>query len=136
MLRRLLTVVCVIEVLAPERLIERAEALALANPDDCEVRPWVVPGARVEGAVFLLALWRSDRSYARFKRFLGVVGLLALLYPERYLEVGSELAYVDGSAPRWKPWVAPATRLVGLLYVLVALGELRRAGREPDAAQK
>jgi len=71
-------------------------------------------------------MWRSESSYSTFKRFLGVIGLLALLYPRTYVNYGAELAYVDGTNCKWKPWVYPETRIVGLLYVSIALNELRQ----------
>ena len=125
MLRKLLTTICTVEVLAPETLIDSAEKIALENPEECELQSWVLPGARFEGVAFLLMMWRSDASYSSFKKFLGVIGLLALLFPRSYVEYGARLAYRDASTCEWKPWVYTGTRLVGLLYVLVALGELR-----------
>lgn len=125
MLRPILTTVAGVELLAPNALIDAAERLALENPEECELASWVAPGARVEGLVFLVLAWRSDDSYAAFKRFLGVVGLLAFAFPRAYVDYGSRLAYDDDSDCEWKPWVYPATRLVGLLYLLVALDELR-----------
>lgn len=126
MLRTLLSAIGIIELLSPEALIDRAEQLALDNPDDCELRPWVIPGARVEGLVFLVSMWRSARSYSAFKQFLGVIGLLALVFPRAYVDYGAELAYTDGSKCDWKPWVYRGTRVVGLLYVIIALDELRK----------
>lgn len=125
MLRTLLTTVCTIEVLAPEALISTAERLALDNPGDCEWQSWVTPGARLEGLVFLGMMWRSEESYSEFKKFLGLIGLLALLYPRTYVDYGAKVAYTTESTPEWKPWVYTGTRLVGLLYVLISLNELR-----------
>ncbi|SFR97687.1 hypothetical protein SAMN05216559_1898 [Halomicrobium zhouii] len=125
MLRPLFTTICTIEVLAPEALITTAERLALDNSEDCDWRPWVTPGARLEGLVFLAVMWRSNESYSAFKKFLGLVGLLALLYPRAYVNYGGKVAYTTGSTPEWKPWVYTGTRLVGLLYVLISLDELR-----------
>lgn len=125
MLRSLLTTICTVEVLAPEALITTAEQLALDNPEDCDWRSWVTPGARLEGLVFLGLMWRSNESYSTFKTFLGLIGLLALLYPRTYVDYGGKIAYTTESTPEWKPWVYPGTRLVGLLYVLISLNELR-----------
>ncbi|WP_266082891.1 hypothetical protein [Haladaptatus caseinilyticus] len=125
MLRMLLSAIGIIELLSPEALINRAEHLALDNPGDCELRSWVVPGARIEGLLILLSMWRNDRSYSAFKQFLGVIGLLALAFPRAYVDYGTQLAYTDASKCRWKPWVYFGTRLVGLLYVIIALDELR-----------
>lgn len=126
MFRTILSVIGLIELLSPEALIERAERLALDNPDDCELQSWIVPIARVEGLAFVTLVWRSDASYSRLKRFLGVIGVLALLYPRAYVDYGSELVYVDAAECEWKPWVYPWTRIVGLLYVLVAVNEMRK----------
>ncbi|MFC6987772.1 hypothetical protein ACFQJD_01660 [Haloplanus sp. GCM10025708] len=125
MLRKLLTSVCTVEVLAPEALINAAERIALDNPDDCDLKFWVAPGARLEGLLFLGLMWRSDASYSSFKKFLGIIGLLALLYPRTYVDYGTKFAYTDASTCEWKPWVYIGTRLIGLLYVLIAIGELR-----------
>ena len=125
MLRKLLTTVCTIEVLAPEPLITITERLALDNPEDCDLQSWVTPGARLEGLVILGMMWRSEESYSAFKKFLGVIGLLALLYPRTYVDYGAKVAYTPESTPEWKPWVYTGTRLVGLLYVLMSLNELR-----------
>jgi hypothetical protein len=124
MLRMVLSAIGIIELVSPQALIEAAERIALENPAECELRRWVGPGARMEGLVFLFMMWRSDASYAAFKRFLGVIGILALLYPRSYVDYGSSLAYTEGSDPDWQGWVYPGTRVIGLLYVLVALDEL------------
>jgi hypothetical protein len=124
MLRQILTAVTVVEALSPEKLIDAAERIALENPAECEHLSWVVPGARLEGVLILLAMWRSEASYSAFRKFLGVIGLLALLFPRAYVEYGSGLAYVDATTCEWKPWVYPGTRVVGFLYVVVALTEL------------
>lgn len=126
MLRTLLTAIGLVELLSPERFIETAERLALENPDECEMKSWVVPVARLEGLTFLFMMWRSDDSYASFRKFLGVIGVLALFYPRTYVDVGSKLAYDDAETCSWKPWVYPVTRLVGLVYVIIALSELKR----------
>ncbi len=125
MLRLFLSAIGLTELLSPNVLINRAEQLALENPDDCELRSWVIPGARIEGLLILISMWRSDRSYSSFKQFLGVIGLLALAFPRAYVDYGTELAYADASNCRWKPWVYFGTRLVGLVYVIIALDELR-----------
>jgi hypothetical protein len=125
MLRKLLTTVCTVETLAPEALINTAEQTALENPEQCELKSWVKPGARLEGLLFLGLIWWSDASYSSFKKFLGVIGLLALGYPRTYVDYGAKYAYIDASSCEWKPWVYIGTRLVGLLYVVIAINDLR-----------
>ncbi|WP_254545043.1 hypothetical protein [Halomarina pelagica] len=59
---------------------------------------------------------------------LGTLGLLELLFPERVLEVSKRLTVESPDDCEWKPWVATATRLEGLVFVLLAL---RRIGGCP-----
>lgn len=126
MLRTVLSAIGIIELVSPKALIEAAEGIALENQAECELRRWVLPGARLEGFLIVYLMWRSDASYAAFKQFLGFIGILALLYPRSYIDYGSSLAYTEGSSPEWKGWVYPATRVIGLVYVLIAFDELRR----------
>lgn len=123
MLRKVLTAIGLVEVLSPEALIDAAEGIALENPDECEIKSWVVPVARGEGLLYLFLAWRSDAAYASFKKFLGVIGVLALLYPRVLVDHSARIAYYDAATCQWKPWVYPVTRLVGLIYVLIGLDE-------------
>ena len=127
MLRKLFTAILTVELLAPRALIEAAESVALEEPGASELRSWVIPGARLEGLTFLVMMWRSDRSYSQFKKLLGAIGLLAFLAPRKYVEQGSRMAYSDAATIEWRPWVYTGTRLIGLLYVLVGLRELKRS---------
>jgi hypothetical protein len=136
MLRKLLTTICLVETLAPEALINTAERIALDNPEECDPKSWVIPGARLEGLVFLGVMWRSDASYSSFKKFPGVIGLLALLYPRTYVDYGAKCAYTDASTCEWKPWVYIGTRVVGLLYVLIAINDLRSETTQVESRQK
>lgn len=126
MLRKVLTVIGIIELVSPEALIEAAEWIALENPVECKRQSWVVPAARVEDLVFLVMMWRSDASYAAFKKLLGLIGVLALLFPRAYIDYASSLAYTEDSTCDWKRRVYPGTRIIGLVYVLIALDELRQ----------
>ncbi|MFW5935215.1 MAG: hypothetical protein ACOCQL_05140 [Halolamina sp.] len=127
MIRELYSVICAVELLVPRRLVDAAERVALEDPAASERRSWVVPGARLEGLLFLVMLWRSDRSYSRFKKLLGAIGLIALLRPRAYVDYGTKAAYRDASTVQWRPWVYTGTRLVGLLYVLIGLRALGRS---------
>lgn len=126
MLRKILTAIGLVEVLSPEALIDAAEGIALENPDECEIKSWMVPVARGEGLLYLFLAWRSAPSYASFKKFLSVIGVLALLYPRVFVDYSARIAYQDAASCQWKPWVYPVTRLVGLIYVLIGLNELRK----------
>lgn len=125
MLRKILTVIGLIEALAPRRFINTFEGLALENPDECRMKSWVVPVARVEGLFFLFLIWRGDSSYSAFKRFLGIIGLPALLSPRLYIDFAAGIAYTGSENCKWKPWSYIITRVFGFLYVLIAIDELR-----------
>lgn len=131
MLGRILTAVGVAGMLSSKGLIEAATRLALENPDECELRSWVVPVARAEGALYLFLGRRGDASYSAFKKLLGVIGVLLLWSPRRFVHTSARLAYTDAGNCEWKPWVYPVARLFGFVYVLVAVGELRR-NRSPS----
>ena len=126
MLRTFLLAVGLVEILTPESLLESAERIALENPEECARRSWVVPFARAEGVFFVWLAGRGGDSYSTFKTFLGIVGLVALLFPRVFVDHAAEIAYIDAGRCEWKAWCYPVTRLVGILYVLVALDELRK----------
>lgn len=128
MLRRVLAGFALLELLVPQRVIAVAERLALENPDECELRPWTVTIARLEAAVFLLAMRRSRGLSGSLRALLVAVGVPAALFPRQYLAFGAGLAYVDASTCRWKSWVVPMTRALGIVYVLAAL----RGRRSPE----
>ena len=125
MLRKFLLAVGIIEILAPEEFLVTAERFALENPEECARKPWVLPFARAEGLFFVWLAWRGGDSLSTFKAFLGIVGLVALFNPRVFVDHAAEIAYADADRCEWKAWCYPVTRLVGILYVLVALDELR-----------
>ncbi len=125
MFRKFLLAVGLVEILTPEEFLESAERFALENPEECARKSWVVPFARAEGLFFLWLAWRGGDSVSTFKTSLGIVGLVALLYPRVFVDQAAEFAYADAERCRWKAWCYPVTRLVGILYIIVALDELR-----------
>lgn len=133
MFRRLLGMIGVVEVLWPERLIAVSQRLAFGESEPGELRSWVVDMARGEGLVLMFVAWRSDTGYRAFKKFIGLLGMFAALFPHAYVDYGSRLVYADASEVEWKPWVYRFTRVIGVFYVLVGLREL---GREAVAAKK
>lgn len=126
MLRKILTVIGLLNILSPKALIDATEQLALENPEECHLKSWVVPVARLEGVFYLLLTWKSETSYTKFKKFLSVIGALALLYPRVFIDYAARIAYDDVQNCTWKSWVYPFTRLVGIIYLLIGLNELRK----------
>ncbi|WP_458208919.1 hypothetical protein [Haladaptatus sp. NG-SE-30] len=130
MLERLLVVFGLIEIFAPDQLVDRSESLAFENMGDCTLKSWVRTAVRVEGVIFVV-LGVRGRSSA-FRRWLGVLGLPALLMPRRYLAFSMNIAYENPTECEWKPWVVPLTRLLGLVYVLVSLREVSSRSEETN----
>lgn len=120
-MKRLLAVLAVVELLAPERVIEFGERLSLENPGEPSLRSWVPLVARLEGLVVLAALVRPAALSGLLRSALGWYGLMAALSPEGYLEYWTDLVYEDAERLEWKSWVVPATRAIGACYVLIAL---------------
>lgn len=49
-----------------------------------------------------------------------------MLSPRALIENAADLAYVNARNCEWKLWCYPATRLIGLAYVFIALTEHRK----------
>lgn len=126
MFRPILGALGLLFVLVPDRLVEATERWATGTPDVSELRSWVVPAVRLEGALYVLLAWRGGVGYSAFKQFLGGIGLLALASPERFVDAGTRLAYENPEECRWKSWVYALTRVLGLAYLLLAIDEFRR----------
>jgi hypothetical protein len=129
MLDRLLVAFGVVELLFPERLIDYGEGLALENPDECELEPWVPAVARLEGLAFLWLVFRGRASLVTFRSLFGFNGLLAVLSPRGFLDYWTGVVYADHERCEWKPWVVPATRLIGVVYLALAFSGRRAARR-------
>lgn len=126
MFRRLLAAVGVLEILAPEALVDAGERVAAERPDAPERKSWVVPVARAQGVVYLFLAWRSEAAYSAFKTFLGVLGVVLTLFPRRFVDGATAVAYQNSEGIEWKPWTYSLARVLGPVYVLVGLRELRK----------
>ncbi|XVH30982.1 hypothetical protein ACNS7O_11375 [Haloferacaceae archaeon DSL9] len=125
MLRRLLILLGAIEFFAPDALIECYERLAFDDPDAGTLKAWVVPAARIEGlALFLIG---TTGRLTEFTYLIAVIGAVAVVAPRALLEWGLRVAYENPDDCDPKPWIVPATRGLGVLYLSTAVGRLRRA---------
>ena len=93
MLRTVLTVIGLVMVSMPRRIIETAEIVAFENPEDAILRGWTIPMARLEGIGYLFLVRRAGF----FSRIIGSVfclfGSVAAIAPRQYLDFGLSLAY-------------------------------------------
>lgn len=121
--------------LAPNRIVEPAERLAFENPEDGRLRPWTLPIGRLEG---LLVVWlvgrRPDRIPA-LERSLAGLGIVLALAPRTALRLGLRTAYENPTALEVRPWVVPATRLLGACYLAVGLFAGRGATPDDDGRE-
>lgn len=122
MASRLLALVGLVETLFPNCIVAVAERVAFRDRGEAELRSWVRPAARVEGLLWVLLARRSRSSPLRL--LLGVLGVPLVLAPRRAAAVGLKLAYERSETIELAPWVAPATRIIGLVYVLAGVRSL------------
>lgn len=127
MLRSLLRLWGLVVLLVPRRVVDAFEPIALANPDEARLRAWSIPIARLEGILFVLLAGRDDGGDL-IATFFTLVGIPALLAPRRYLEWGLLIVYENPEEVDVRSWVVPFTRVLGGLYLLIALREWRSRG--------
>ncbi len=123
----LLALFAITQIAIPDRIIARGERLAFENPETATLRPLTLPMARAEGVVGIWLAWNWERAWPGVRPLFGTVGLPALVLPATFLDVVLQTVYENPEAIELKPWVRPATRLLGLCYVLVAIWPDRSA---------
>lgn len=135
MRQKILIAFGLLEFAAPEWIIPWGEQLAFENPGTGVLRPWTLPMARLEGLLFC---WLAASGRARspvIGKLLGVVGLPALLFPKTFLSGALGMAYENPDDIEVKPWVVPFTRVLGAVYLAVALFSRRATGSEDERSR-
>ncbi|WP_254766289.1 hypothetical protein [Salinilacihabitans rarus] len=125
MLRTLLAGFGALELLAPARLVDRCERLAYENPEAARLRAWTLPMARLEGLAAVWLALRWERALPGLRPIVALVGVPAALAPRAVLAAALEVAYENPDEIEVRPWVLPATRLLGAVYLAVALFSAR-----------
>ena len=110
----------VLYVLVPGRIVDGAESIAFENPETGRLRRWTLPIARLEGLT-LIALAVRGRFPAPLRAPIALLGFMFTAAPRQMLSYSLELAYENPSELEVKSWVIPATRVLGVIYVIVAL---------------
>ncbi|MFC6767111.1 hypothetical protein [Natrinema soli] len=110
-----------LEVIAPDRVIEFGERLAFESPDRGRLRPWTIPIARLEGLAFVWLLSRDEGVPAGIETGIVIGGCLMALLPRTVVGWGLEAAYENPGDLELKGWVIPATRLLGVAYLIAGL---------------
>lgn len=138
MLRPLVAALAVFELLAPDRLVGLGERLAFENPERARLRPSTLLMARLEALGVLWIAVRGQFATTGLRAALVVVGLPAVFSPRAYVDAALEVAYENHGEIRLRPGFLPATRILGLASLLVAVFPWSESSdieaTEPDAA--
>ncbi|WP_226039886.1 hypothetical protein [Natrinema sp. DC36] len=110
-----------LEVIAPDLLIDFGERLAFENPDRGQLRQWTIPIARLEGLAFVWLLSRDDGLPEGLETGIVIGGCLMALLPRTVAEWGLGAAYENADELELKRWVIPVTRLLGAVYLIAGL---------------
>lgn len=119
MIRKLLVLFGLIEVVAPKPILAACQRIAFKNPETAQLHARVNRLARLEGATFVWLLLRGKDRSPLLSRLLEAAGALMVIYPSPLIGVGQSFACKNPSELELQPWVAPAARLLGLLYLAV-----------------
>lgn len=124
-----------IEIVVPQPIINACERIGLENPDEAQLRPRAALLARLEGALFVWVLVRGRDQSPVTSKLLGAAGALAVLYPTPLIRFSQSFAYENSSDLELRPWVEPAARLLGALYLaVVALSGANEDTEPPQRA--
>jgi len=126
MLRQFLGALGVLTTLVPDRIVDVFEAVAVENPEETTVHSWFSPLIRVEGVVIALAALRGGRLYAWLMNVSGIFGAVLLFLPRLYEQIAGPLVYEDPESVKWNEHLTGGVRVIGAVYVLLALLDRRR----------
>ncbi|WP_435100645.1 hypothetical protein [Halorubrum sp. N11] len=126
MLRQFLGVLGVLTTLVPDRIVDVFEAIAVENPEENTVHSWFSSLIRAEGIVITLAAFRGGRLYAWLLNVTGIFGAVLLFIPRLYERIAGPLVYEDPESVEWNEHLTDGVRVIGAVYVLIALLHWRR----------
>jgi len=126
MLRQFLGALGVLTTLVPDRIVDVFEAIAVENPEENTVHSWFSPLIRVEGVVIALAALRGGRLYAWLMNVSGIFGAVLLFLPRLYEQIAGPLVYEGPESVKWNEHLTGGVRVIGAVYVLLALLDRRR----------
>lgn len=125
MLRKLLIGFGCFEIVRPRPVIDTCERIGLENPDEAQLRPRALWGARLEGLLFVWLLVRGREGSTLVSALLGLAGIVLVLLPRPIIELSQRLVYENTDDLELKPWIEPAARALGALYLLVVALSVR-----------
>ncbi|NUB90080.1 hypothetical protein HT576_03405 [Haloterrigena sp. SYSU A121-1] len=125
MLRKLLIGFGCFEIVRPKPVMDMCERIGLENPDEAELRPQALWGARLEGLLFVWLLVRGREGTTAGSALLGLAGAVLVLLPQPVIELSQRVVYENTDDLELKPWIEPAARALGALYLLVVVLSMR-----------
>ena len=129
MLRQFLGALGVLTMLVPDRIVDIFEAIAVENPEENTVNSWFGPLIRAEGVVITLAAIRGGRLYAWLLNVTGIFGAVLFFLPRLYEGIARPLVYEDPESVEWNEHLTDGVRVIGAVYVFLALWDRRRRNR-------
>ncbi len=119
MLGKLLIAFGIFEVVRPRPVIDACEQIGLENPEAAERRPIALWAARLEGTLVVWILARRESGSRVMSQLLALAGAVLVVTPRPVIELSQRLVYANTDELRLRPWVKPAARALGALYLLV-----------------
>lgn len=129
MIRQFLGALGVLTALVPDRIVDVFEAIVVENPGENTVHSWFGLLIRAEGVVITLAALRDGRLYAWLMNLTGIFGGVLLFVPRLYERIAGPLVYENPESVEWNDDLADGVRVIGAVYVLLALLDRRRRNR-------
>ncbi|WP_440766470.1 hypothetical protein [Natronorubrum sp. DTA7] len=133
MLRTLLVAFGCFEILKPQPVMDACERIGLENPEEAQLRPHALWGARLEGFLFVWLLVRGREGSTLVSTLLGLAGVFLIALPQPAIELSQRVVYENTDDLELKPWIEPAARALGGLYLLVVI--LSKRSDESDAIE-
>ena len=112
--------------LLPGRMIDIFETVAIENPDECTIKPWIDAGIRTEGVLVIAASLIGGQAYAWMMNLTGAFGAVVVVSPQLYRRFATTLLYENPDSVEWNDRATTGVRIIGIVYVLLALKALTK----------
>ena len=126
MIRAVIGVLGAVTALFPRKIIALFEGIAIEQPETAVMKSRSVSAIRVEGIIILIASLSEGRAYTWLMNLTGLFGSIVVLKPDVYRKFATNLLYENPNTIEWNDQFDDQVRLIGLFYVLVALGSFTR----------
>lgn len=125
-MRLLIGILGSIAALVPDRILRVFEEVAIKNPEECTTKWWVNSAIRSEGVLVTGASYTGGRPYQWMMAITGVFGVTMLIIPDLYRKIATGVLYEKPENVEWNDRFTNWVRVIGVLYVLLAVRALRK----------